>query len=73
MKRDRYDLVIVTNFTDLLGIEIRVGPLLPLSVAWRLARRVSRSHFYRLAYDRKLRVYSVMGVKMVPTKDVADL
>jgi hypothetical protein len=69
MKKERYDLVVICDLPVLRQWEMRIGPFIPLSVVHRLVRR-SRTRVYQLARGGKLRVFSVMGLLMTPTKDV---
>jgi len=69
MKKVRYDLVVICDLPKLREWELRVGPFIPLAVVHRLVRR-HRSRIHQLAQEKKLRVFSVMGHLMTPTKDV---
>lgn len=70
MKKERYDLVVICDLPVLRRWELTIGPFLPLAVVHRLVRR-SRTRVYQLARSGKLRVFSVMGVLMTPSADVA--
>lgn len=63
----RYDLV--ADLPGLRDYELRFGPVVPLCLAYRLARR-SKQRIYRLAKQGKLRIVSVLGMLMTPTKDL---